>query len=632
MSTSIWKKNKKILEERNSLLAEKLEELQSGETLSVTSEKGYERMITAGVSVVEGRNVLYVETNGKTYQFDSLYNSEQLMDLWIHGIPKLNLNAKIFLFGFGNGMYVRKLLASADDTINVIVYEPSLLILRTAMEYVDLSNFLGDSRLTLLVKGCFEGELEDCLYDMLDYRDIDGLIYYNYLNYNRVFKDEFNFYMDKLQHTVHAIASTQSVMTRYGARYNMNTIRNLNTFLSSKSLENLYDRMPKGLTAIVVAAGPSLDKNVEQLKKAKGRCLIIAVDSALRVLLRHGIRPDLCMSIDGKKMARHFSEPDAKKVPLVSQLLANFEIVSAHEGPVFFVSDLNHHIQHFLIEKDIFLPVLATGGSVANDAFSLANALGIRTIILVGQDLAYTDSRTHSEESVRGAFHTDISSLKNNIWMEGIDGNQILSSTEFDLYKRWFENQIATQPEMRVIDATEGGAKIEGSIMETLEDAIRTECTASVDFEALIAETDELMSEEKKQAFLSYIGGMGEQLDICADKAQEGIRIYDKLLDYAVSGRYKVGQMKKLCQKSDEIVQFLEHTPVMEYVQNQMQTYTTDKLEDVYRTEQDEHREILAVCMRGKEAMEVTKKNIVSFKMNLTNWMPDFKGGKEDIK
>ncbi len=40
---------------------------------------------------------------------------------------------------------------------------------------------------------------------------------------------------------------------------------------------------------------------------------------------------------------------------------------------------------------------LPTGGSVANSAFSFAQQLGAKTIVLVGQDLALTDNKTHAD-------------------------------------------------------------------------------------------------------------------------------------------------------------------------------------------------------------------------------------------
>ena len=40
--------------------------------------------------------------------------------------------------------------------------------------------------------------------------------------------------------------------------------------------------------AIIVAAGPSLNKNVQELKQAKGKALILVVDAALRAVVNTG--------------------------------------------------------------------------------------------------------------------------------------------------------------------------------------------------------------------------------------------------------------------------------------------------------------------------------------------------------
>jgi len=47
-----------------------------------------------------------------------------------------------------------------------------------------------------------------------------------------------------------------------------------------------------------VSTGPSLDKNIDLLKEAKGRALIISAGSALRPLLMRNIKPDFFAIID----------------------------------------------------------------------------------------------------------------------------------------------------------------------------------------------------------------------------------------------------------------------------------------------------------------------------------------------
>ena len=59
--------------------------------------------------------------------------------------------------------------------------------------------------------------------------------------------------------------------------------------------------IPREMPAIIVSAGPSLNENIEELKKAKNKAFIIAVDTAMKPLLRNGIIPDMYAIIDGTK-------------------------------------------------------------------------------------------------------------------------------------------------------------------------------------------------------------------------------------------------------------------------------------------------------------------------------------------
>ena len=56
-----------------------------------------------------------------------------------------------------------------------------------------------------------------------------------------------------------------------------------------------------GLTTYVVAAGPSLEKNIHLLKTISARGVIVCVDAALRYLIHNEIYPEYCISIDGSE-------------------------------------------------------------------------------------------------------------------------------------------------------------------------------------------------------------------------------------------------------------------------------------------------------------------------------------------
>lgn len=51
-------------------------------------------------------------------------------------------------------------------------------------------------------------------------------------------------------------------------------------------------------TAIIVSTGPSLDKQLNTLKKFAPYVSIISVDASYPILARHDIKPDYVMSIE----------------------------------------------------------------------------------------------------------------------------------------------------------------------------------------------------------------------------------------------------------------------------------------------------------------------------------------------
>src|SRR5471030_316510 len=70
-------------------------------------------------------------------------------------------------------------------------------------------------------------------------------------------------------------------------------------------------------TYIVVAAGPSLDQELDLLKENRDKFKIISVGSALRALMNKEIRPDVIVIIDGKEIVKkQFEGYENENIPL----------------------------------------------------------------------------------------------------------------------------------------------------------------------------------------------------------------------------------------------------------------------------------------------------------------------------
>ncbi|HKM21546.1 MAG TPA: hypothetical protein VJZ01_05855, partial [Lachnospiraceae bacterium] len=210
--------------------------------------------IEVGIDDAYGKKVLYAIKDDETYQLDTLYDTESLMELWFQNLPRIYYRAKIIMFGLGNGMYVRKLLSEIPSDVTVIVYEPKACILQKVIEEFDISDLIQNEQFVLLLDDAMVKTPQEYLYELFDYTDIDSFIYKAYLNYNRLFTVQFMEYMETLQIALSSINSTQNVIGRFGKIYYENTFANMKCFLKSKSFESLVYKTPKDVPAIVVAA------------------------------------------------------------------------------------------------------------------------------------------------------------------------------------------------------------------------------------------------------------------------------------------------------------------------------------------------------------------------------------------
>jgi hypothetical protein len=180
---------------------------------------------------VENRKVLYAIKDGSQFQLDSLYDSNETMQLWASQFQDLSYHTRFVWFGFGNGMYAEKMLEITESTVEIIIYEPCLSVIAAAMEEFPIYKVLVSERIHLIVPGYTE-TYEDVLFKYFDYSNKSFLKYGSYLNYSAIFPEEQKNYQDQLQLALNSINSTQSVLVRFGEAYFENTLSNLPYLIS----------------------------------------------------------------------------------------------------------------------------------------------------------------------------------------------------------------------------------------------------------------------------------------------------------------------------------------------------------------------------------------------------------------
>jgi hypothetical protein len=173
-----------------------------------------------------------------------------------------------------------------------------------------------------------------------------------------------------------------------------------------RQIPNWYGELfyPNGFEAIIVSAGPSMEKYVtelnlkERMENPNRAFIVFCVKHALPRLLAMGIEPDFCVILDGRPFnedSTHgidrrslFSKIPEKTMFLVASMThpgyANY-LMTAGARVLGWHTSVSG-IEDFQKQGIITEPVITGGTSSGTRCIGIANAMGIREMTLVGFD------------------------------------------------------------------------------------------------------------------------------------------------------------------------------------------------------------------------------------------------------
>lgn len=379
------------------------------------------------------------------------------------------------LLGMGLGYLPLALCKHLVVNSSLVIFEADPAIFFTAMHHVDLTPLLQSPRVRFLV-GPDVGIAGECFQLLVR----NGGQHVRAIRYEPAMRLNPALYKEKLEKELaqytHAAHMNVATLNRFGPLFSRSTLEAVPHIISAYGLNQLQGQF-SGVPAILVAAGPSLQKNVHYLKEAMGRAVIICGDTVLGYLLARDIKPDFVVSVDSQEMT--FSKYHGVDIPddigLVFHPGCYEKIFKQFPGPKFASATTMptyHWLQHCWAEK----------GSVDGEnqcqmhmGFSLAAWMGCDPIVIIGQDLCFTDERMHvkggsylTEESE--AEHVQIGTPTVDIFEQPVK-----TSFAFMSYRSTFERKVKNFSGT-AINATEGGLPIAGAENRRLEDVINEYC------------------------------------------------------------------------------------------------------------------------------------------------------------
>lgn len=553
----------------------------------------------------DGEKILKITKKGHSCYLAGKRNAKEPPHEWFKEQGELSENYIYIFMGIGNVGYLRELIENVKVHLNIIIYEPSIQIFKKAMESIDLSKGMENHLIVFWIEGVGEmtlDKMDTILEKVIKLERLDELQLFVLPNYDVLFPDAKKRLLKKCED----IALDQRV--NYNTAMAFSKVTSTNTLCNAKYLckgyktIQLFGAIPQDVTGIVVAAGPSLNKNIQELKNAKGKSFIIAVDTALKPLLNAGIVPDMFFIVDGKKPMDLIKKDGVEKIPMVTTLNANPEILNYHRGMKIFFDESYRFAEKIIMKSGLRWGEVDTGGSVATNAFSLLYKIGLKTIILVGQDLALTGNKTHAD----GTFEEKMPEIdtKNNEWVEGNYEEKVPTRTDLQVFLNWYESTIRLYKgyvkDLRVINATEGGAKIEGTEVMTLKDAIEENCRKDVDIEKCLEQIPPMLNEEAQiwaKKYLATIPDQFKKLKQEAQKLGEKYRDVDRLCRQK---KMDSQQYLKVLNKIKHQIQTIEQNDVY-----QLATLTIPSATQILREEEgarlsDIKEEGLEIARKGK--------------------------------
>lgn len=401
--------------------------------------------------------------------------------------------AGVVVLGFGIGHHVEAISRRIARTGVVVVFEPDVALLRSVFERIDCSRWMRESNVVILTDEADGAVMNSAMSGAESLLAMGTQIVAHAASAPRL-GDKAALFGQNFARVVSALRTslvTTLVQTETTIR---NLLMNVGAYAVSPGVTDLAGAC-LGRPAVVVSAGPSLARNIRVLAEpgVRDRCVIVAVQTALKPLLEAGVRPHYVTALDHHEISARFYEgltPSmVEGVTLIAEPKANPRILDSFPGAIRCPRD---EFLERLLGEEIDPPGerggVPPGATVAHLAYHVTRLLGCDPVALIGQDLGFTDGQYYAAgaaiHSVWAAELNPFRTIEMFEWeriarargmlREATDhlGRRVYSDEQMMTYLAQFESMFREDESkgLLTIDATEGGVSKAHTERSTLRD------------------------------------------------------------------------------------------------------------------------------------------------------------------
>lgn len=477
---------------------------------------------------LNGERFLVYQEGERIIALNSMYSPTHEAERYAAQFQPIVMGSAFLFFGLSNGLAIHKILEEKELINFCVVLEPSMLIFKKALQEFDLTDILKDARVSLLVGDIDFEKLELDIYKRITYDSWKRFRLCILSKYRELFSDTCAELIGLYNRVVSDREADLNTLIEYAETGMENEIQAMRWMMDCISYRSLEGNLDTEVPYIVVAAGPSLEKNVDILKRAKGKAVIVCVDTAAGFVLNHDIIPDMICCVDAEKELKLFEHPGIADIPIIVSTDTNYRVLERMGKcrPIY-ISISNDFLEREFQEKGLPVGYFDGGGSVATVLFQLGVELGFKRIVLVGQDLAFTDKKAHAG---MGQYDDDDLVMGFSI-VDGYDGGKVITREDLKNYIDWYNMRIPQLTGCEVINATEGGAKLKGAIQMPLTEVVDRYCTKICEVEPILNGLQSVWStkEERQELYrdieekYKYFKGLQKRLKEVISDVERGI-------------------------------------------------------------------------------------------------------------
>jgi hypothetical protein len=383
---------------------------------------------------------------------------------------------KLYIF-FGAGLGYSVKIALGFPNITCVWMECDAGIFKMAFEREDFSEWLHSKKLRILLTPYTEDSLFSA-FKGLGSHLTSFIPHRPSLSWKVEEYTECKFICEKFFRKKDVNIAT---LSKFETIWTRNLLQNIPEISEMVPVSLLFG-IAKEIPILVCGAGPSLYNDLDFIKEYRNHFLLLCVDTSLNVLVNAQIDPDLIYSVDPQTINKSYLEGYEGNGKIIFDPTSCYHSLRlpGNFKSGFFTSSPFPLLKLFTNFSNIEIGDIPFGGSVSTNAVSLAEMMDAKNVLIVGQDLAFTDGYAHCRGAIleerlnykeSRLFRRELHNYRQlfalpKLNVTGLDGKIHHTNEKMQIFRKWFNDRAKNR---NWINLTSNGGTIENIPISTFK-------------------------------------------------------------------------------------------------------------------------------------------------------------------